>query len=231
MAFSPNVPVVAPGDLITAAHINNIRANLDRLDTTGVDLAGGIMSGNLQVGGDPTATAAGALLRVDGVVSSRINSSALATPNLSLNRAGSPASDVGGLFVDFRRAAAAGSATGSIGSITIDTGGAAVKYNTTSDGRLKDVVGDVDDPVGVVGRLRPRRLRWKADPAGDVFDGFIAQEVADVVPAAVSGDPDGDPDDAPMQLDMSRLVPVLVACVQNLARQVDELQARLDGAV
>lgn len=32
MALSPDVVVVAPGELITSAHINNIRANLIRID-------------------------------------------------------------------------------------------------------------------------------------------------------------------------------------------------------
>ena len=32
MALSPNVVVVATGDLITAQHLNNVRSNLDRID-------------------------------------------------------------------------------------------------------------------------------------------------------------------------------------------------------
>jgi hypothetical protein len=32
MALSPNVVVVAPGELITANHLNNVRSNLDRID-------------------------------------------------------------------------------------------------------------------------------------------------------------------------------------------------------
>jgi hypothetical protein len=32
MALSPNVVVVNPGELITSTHLNNIRANLDRID-------------------------------------------------------------------------------------------------------------------------------------------------------------------------------------------------------
>lgn len=32
MALSPDVVVVAPGELVTADHLNDIRANLDRID-------------------------------------------------------------------------------------------------------------------------------------------------------------------------------------------------------
>jgi len=49
MALSPDVVVVAPGELITAAHINNIRANLVGLDAGKLALTGGVLTGNLFV--------------------------------------------------------------------------------------------------------------------------------------------------------------------------------------
>jgi hypothetical protein len=49
MALNPNVVIVAPGDLITAAHLNNMRANLDRLDTSKLSLTGGGLTGPLVV--------------------------------------------------------------------------------------------------------------------------------------------------------------------------------------
>lgn len=47
MATNPTLPVVAPGELITATHMNNVRANIDRLDTTKLSLTGGTMTGTL----------------------------------------------------------------------------------------------------------------------------------------------------------------------------------------
>jgi hypothetical protein len=225
MALSPNVPTVAPGDLITAAHHNNVRANLDRLDTTKLALAGGVMTGTVQVGADPATLAAGTIIRTDGVISSRaVQPTGLTTPSLTLDRAGTPTGDVTSQLVAFRRSATAGGVSALIGSIAIVTG-PGVAYNTTSDGRLKDVVGDIDDPVGTVAALHPRRLVWLDDPDEVEFDGFIAQEVADVVPGAVTGDPDGDPRQAPLQLDVTRLIPVLVAAVQELTARVAVLEA------
>jgi hypothetical protein len=47
MALSPDVVVVAPGELITAAHLNNIRANLVGLDTLKYDKTGGLLTGDV----------------------------------------------------------------------------------------------------------------------------------------------------------------------------------------
>ena len=69
--------------------------------------------------------------------------------------------------------------------------------------------------------LAPKTFEFKAEPSVKV-DGFIAHEVAQVVPAAVVGEKDGEE----MQgIDHSRLVPVLVAAVQELSAKVAALEA------
>ena len=188
------------------------------------------MTGSLNVGSDGSA-AAGLGLSAAGPIVSTVTGSPNIT-NLACNRRGTPASDAGSAFVKFTRQA---SATGNsstdvtIGTITINTGGSSVLYNTTSDYRLKDVIGDVTDPLARVAALQPRRLRWKGSDVE--FDGFLAHEVADVVPAAVTGAKDAMlPDDEgggidPQQLDVSALVPILVAAVQALTAEVAELRA------
>jgi hypothetical protein len=96
------------------------------------------------------------------------------------------------------------------------------------------VLGDIDDPIERFMRLRPLHLAWKID--GEEFDGFLAHEVAEVVPGAVTGEKDAVDDDGGVvaqQLDVSRLVPLLTAAVQALTRQVAELTDRiatLEGA-
>ena len=49
MALDPNIPVVAPLEVITAAHTNAVRSNIVRLDTDKLDKAGGTVTGNLTV--------------------------------------------------------------------------------------------------------------------------------------------------------------------------------------
>jgi len=120
-----------------------------------------------------------------------------------------------------------------IGSITRNASTAAVLYNTSSDYRLKHDHGGIQDGLLRLMRLLPRRIVWKDDPDQTEMDGFFAHEVAEVVPDAVTGDKDAVADDddedrgmvagqiIAQQLDVSRLVPLLVAAVQDLARRVE----------
>ena len=76
--------------------------------------------------------------------------------------------------------------------------------------------------------LNPCRFAFKTAPEC-IVDGFIAHEVASVVPEAVNGQKDA-VDEAgdiiPQALDFGRLVPVLVAAVQALISKVEALEAR-----
>ena len=76
---------------------------------------------------------------------------------------------------------------GAIGSIT-QNGTTSVSYNTSSDYRLKEswvlMVGASERVLD----LKPVNFAWKAD--GKRVDGFLAHELADVVPEAVTGTKD-----------------------------------------
>ena len=120
------------------------------------------------------------------------------------------------------------------GSITGTAGG--VAFNTTSDYRQKDIQGPIIDGLERVRALKPYRVIWKDDPDQAVVDAFIAHEVAEVVPEAVTGEKDAvaDEDDEgagrvvgeiiPQQLDRSHLIPILTAAVQELADRVEALE-------
>ena len=73
---------------------------------------------------------------------------------------------------------------GKVGSIT--TSGTSTAYNTSSDYRLKENITDVTDGITRVKQLAPKRFNFIADPDTTV-DGFIAHEVQDVIPEAISG--------------------------------------------
>lgn len=118
-----------------------------------------------------------------------------------------------------------------LGSIT-QSGTAGVKYNTTCDYRLKDDLGPVVDAVAKVMALQPKELRAKSDL--QEFEGFIAHEVAEVAPYAVTGEKDAvKPDDdefdpggiLAQQLDYSRLVPLLTAALQDALTRIAALEA------
>ena len=229
-----NVPT--PGSPIRsnwAQSVSNLANANETALPTKVAKAGDAMTGALLIGANPTGGAGAQFFPEGRGQSSVCAPTAAATANLALARGGSPASDAAAIFVRFMRSAnPANPQEFTIGSITVATGGAAVVYNTSSDYRLKDVLGDVDDPVGRIAALTPRHLRWKGTDAE--FDGFLAHEVAEVVPWAVTGEKDAvlPPDDEanpggidPQQLDISQLVPILVAALQSLAARVAQLEA------
>jgi hypothetical protein len=110
--------------------------------------------------------------------------------------------------------------TTSVGSISVTT--TATAYNTSSDYRLKQNVEPMVGGLAKLAALAPVTFEFKAEPNVKV-DGFLAHEVQAVVPQAVTGEKDGEE----MQgLDHSKLVPVLVAAVQELSAKV----AALEGA-
>ena len=124
------------------------------------------------------------------------------------------------------------------GAITQGSGNNVV-YGTTSDYRLKNVVGPIVDAVQRLGNLAPKRITWKDDLAAGESDGFVAHEVAVVVPEAVTGTKDAvNPPDHPydpggiaaQQLDAAKLVPLLVAAVQELTARIVILETTIGGA-
>ncbi len=113
-----------------------------------------------------------------------------------------------------------------IGSIKLAATG--TSFLTLSDYRLKQDRVPLGDALARIAGLKPCRFAFKAQP-DCVVDGFIAHEVAEVVPEAVSGEKDA-VDDAgelvPQSVDVGRLVPLLVAAVQALLVKVEALEAR-----
>jgi hypothetical protein len=112
--------------------------------------------------------------------------------------------------------------TTNVGTISVTT--TATAYNTSSDYRLKQNVEPMVGGLAKLAALAPVTFEFKAEPNVKV-DGFIAHEVQAVVPQAVTGEKDGEE----MQgLDHSKLVPVLVAAVQELSAKVAALESALE---
>lgn len=120
-----------------------------------------------------------------------------------------------------------------VGSITHN--GSSTAFNTSSDYRLKENLVPLSNPVSRLGALPVYRFNFKSDPTRTV-DGCLAHEVAQCVPEAVVGQKDGTAPDGsilPQAVDYSKLVPLLVASVQELSAEVASLKARvavLEGA-
>jgi hypothetical protein len=78
---------------------------------------------------------------------------------------------------------------GYIGSITCAST-SSIAFNTTSDYRIKSNVADLTDAVASVEDLRPITFTFTRDTEQRTHQGFLAHEVAEVYPGAVTGDKD-----------------------------------------
>lgn len=88
----------------------------------------------------------------------------------------------------------------------------------TSDLRLKTHVETLDYGLDEVLKMRAVRYDWIDQPTATQRLGFIAQEVKEVIPEVVLGDEN---EEAPMGVNYSELIPVLVKAVQEQQAQID----------
>jgi len=133
--------------------------------------------------------------------------------------------DVGGTryFAEFRL-----NVNGVTGVGSITSAGSTTSYNTTSDYRLKEQVQPMQGALAKVTALKPVTYRWKE--TGELDQGFIAHELQEVIPGAVTGEKDGvDPEGNPRYqgIDTSFLVATLTAAIQELKAIVDAQGAEI----
>jgi len=125
----------------------------------------------------------------------------------------------------------------------IKTNHNSTQYNTTSDYRLKENVTPMSGATAQIKLLKPCNFDWKT--VGGNVNGFLAHELAEVVPEAVSGTKDAmmdeeyevtaatDTEAAVMGtrsvpdlqgIDQSKLVPLLTATIQELIARIEALE-------
>jgi len=105
-----------------------------------------------------------------------------------------------------------------------------VTYSTSSDYRLKRNIVPIADSIDRIKKLKPSRFNWDDGPDDYVVDGFIAHEVADVIPEAITGEKDDvDKDNAPIyqSIDQSKIVPLLTAALQEAVARIEALELKI----
>ena len=123
----------------------------------------------------------------------------------------------------------------------IVTGTSSTSYNTSSDYRLKEDVAPMVGALDTVSALKPVTYKWKID--GSNGQGFIAHELAEIVPDCVTGEKDeveiveekdddgnviGTKEVPKYQgVDTSFLVATLTAAIQELNAKVDAQAAEI----
>ena len=111
---------------------------------------------------------------------------------------------------------------------TIDTSGSSTSYVTSSDYRLKNTITPMTGALAKVALLKPCTYKWNVD--GSDGEGFIAHELAEVCPQAVSGEKDAvDAEGNPQYqgIDTSFLVATLTAAIQEQQALITSLTARV----
>lgn len=105
-----------------------------------------------------------------------------------------------------------------------------VQYNTSSDYRLKENITPINDAVSRLKELKPNRFSWKEGPSDYKVDGFMAHEVAEVIPEAISGEKDAvDENNKPSYqgIDQAKIVPLLTAALQEAVTRIEQLETRI----
>ena len=119
-----------------------------------------------------------------------------------------------------------------VAAIVVNSG--TINYNTVSDYRLKENIIPMTNALDKVAALKPCTYTWK--DSGDTGQGFIAHELQEVVPDAVSGQKDALHEDGTPKLqgvDTSFVVATLTAAIQEQQALITQLTARitaLEGA-
>ena len=223
---------------ITSGTLSNLRTTATRDNTANAivarDASGGFSSGTINASSLNTGTVqATSQLRIypDGTGSkffdavpgnitvfkdATVSNSGILTLGCSF------ASNSGTAFIDFNRNYSF------IGSIT-QSGTSSIAYNTTSDYRLKTNIEPLTAAVARLLQIPVHRFNWLADPTAPKVDGFLAHEAQAIVPESVTGHKDEVDDKGNPKyqgIDQSKLVPLLVAAVQELAARVAALEAR-----
>ena len=197
-----------------------------------IDASGNVLVGTTSSLSFGTGTAQGVTIEPSALVASRS-----AQAPLFLQRSGSD-----GRIVEFYRD------TALVGDIGVN--GSSTGYNTSSDYRLKENITPVQGAADIVKMMRPCTYTFKSD--GSWHDGFLAHELQELHPRAVTGSKDAMRDEeyevTPAVLDddgnvvteavmgtrsvpdyqgidQSKLVPLLVATIQELEARIAALES------
>jgi hypothetical protein len=115
------------------------------------------------------------------------------------------------------------------GSIDYNRSAGQVRYNTTSDARLKSEIADSTTALNTLNNIRVRKYKW-TETDYQVEHGFVAQELTEVVPEAVKVGDDGDEVTDTWAVDNSKLVPLLTKALQEAIAKIETLEQRLSDA-
>lgn len=109
-----------------------------------------------------------------------------------------------------------------VGTISVTTTNTA--YNTSSSRKFKENITPTKKGLETLEKIQVCDYNFKIDPEKKVTQGFIAEELYEVYPAAVTPN---DEKDQSWGVEYGRLTPLLVKAVQELIQRVKQLEKKL----
>jgi hypothetical protein len=101
-------------------------------------------------------------------------------------------------------------------------------WTNSSDERLKNVTGEIQDGLSKVCSLRAAEFSWKSDLTNKPCVGLIAQDVQKVLPEVVNSSAYVIDDETEyLGVSYTETIPLLVAAIKELSAQVTTLQAQV----
>ena len=113
--------------------------------------------------------------------------------------------------------------TGLTQTCTVDTSGGG-GWSCSSDQNLKTNISNLTSGLDTLSLLRPVSYNWISNPNDGFVNGFIAQEVEQVLPGLVGNDDRGF-----KTLNMGGLMPIVVKSIQEQQTQITTLSLDMEG--
>jgi hypothetical protein len=113
-----------------------------------------------------------------------------------------------------------------IGNVAQNSGGTAVSFNTSSDYRLKNIIGEItpEESGSYIDSLKPKKGTWKSD--GSVFIGLLAHEAQESSQTEIAtGVKDGEKMQS-MTYSSSEMIANMIAELKSLRQRVATLEAQ-----
>gem|GEM_PF-230012 len=126
---------------------------------------------------------------------------------LLIRAGGNSITNAGGQYIQFQNNS--GTDIGSIDQNSLSSG---VVYNTTSDARIKENIRNTLYSLNHLMSIRVRDFNFINDPSGTRVTGFIAQELKEIYPDAVTVSTN---EDGLWKVDYGRLSPLIVKAIQD----------------
>jgi len=118
-----------------------------------------------------------------------------------------------------------------IGSVSVTSTG--VSYNTTSDKRLKNIIGATQKGLSDLMKIKIYDYSFKSDLQKQVLTGFMAQELYNIFPQSVSkpGDNNEPAEKDPWMVDYGSVTPLIIKSVQEQQQMIDELKKNYETKI